>query len=101
LPLYVKDAEVDRLAARLAALRHASKTDVVREALLHELERVEGVPFLVIRTLSMDYTANPDVHRRVARPSLGRSVPEMTSCVVIGMPDVDCRQEALPRATGL
>jgi antitoxin VapB len=47
--LYVKDLEVDRLAERLAALRRTSKTEVVREALLHELERVEGVPSLVER----------------------------------------------------
>jgi antitoxin VapB len=47
--LYVKDPEVDRLAERLAGLRHTSKTDVVREALLHELERIEGIPSLVER----------------------------------------------------
>jgi antitoxin VapB len=47
--LYVKDAEVDRLAERLATLQRASKTEVVRQALLHELERVEGVPSLVER----------------------------------------------------
>ncbi len=47
MPLYVKDQDVDRLATRLATLRRASKTEVVRQALLHELERVEGVPSLV------------------------------------------------------
>jgi antitoxin VapB len=47
MPLYVKDVEVDRLAGRLATLRRTSKTEVVRQALLHELERVEGVPSLV------------------------------------------------------
>jgi antitoxin VapB len=47
--LYVKDREVDRLAERLAALRRTSKTEVVRDALRHELERVEGVPSLVER----------------------------------------------------
>jgi antitoxin VapB len=49
MALYVKDAEVDRLAIRLAALRGSSKKEVVREALLHELERVEGIPSLVER----------------------------------------------------
>jgi len=49
MALYVKDAEVDRLAIRLAALRGSSKTEVVREALLHELERAEGIPYLVER----------------------------------------------------
>jgi antitoxin VapB len=47
LALYVKDAEVDRLAVRLATLRGSSKTEAVREALLHALERAEGVPSLV------------------------------------------------------
>ncbi len=39
MPLYVKDAEVDRLAGRVAALHRISKTEAVRRALLHELER--------------------------------------------------------------
>jgi len=47
MALYVKDAEVDHLAVRLAALRGSTKTDAVRQALLHELERAEGVPSLV------------------------------------------------------
>jgi antitoxin VapB len=47
MPLYVKDVEVDRLAGRLATLQRTSKTEVVRQALLHELERVESVPSLV------------------------------------------------------
>lgn len=49
MALYVKDAEVDRLAERLAGLQRASKTEVVRRALRHELERVEGAPTLVDR----------------------------------------------------
>lgn len=47
MPLYVKDQEVDRLAERLAALQQTSKTEVVRQALAHELERLEGAPSLV------------------------------------------------------
>jgi antitoxin VapB len=47
MPLYVKDVEVDRLAGRLATLRRTSKTEVVRQALLHELDRIEGAPSLV------------------------------------------------------
>ena len=39
MPLYVKDPEVDRLASQVAALHHISKTEAVRRALLHELER--------------------------------------------------------------
>jgi antitoxin VapB len=49
MALYVKDVEVDRLAERLARLQRATKTEVVRQALLHELERVEGAPSLVER----------------------------------------------------
>ncbi len=44
MPLYVKDQEVDRLAERLSALRKVSKTEAVRQALVHELERVESEP---------------------------------------------------------
>jgi len=47
MPLYVKDQEVDRLAQRLASLRKLSKTEAVRQALRHELEREEGAPSLV------------------------------------------------------
>ncbi len=49
MPLYVKDADVDRLAERLATLQHTTKTEVVRQALVRELERLEGVPSLVER----------------------------------------------------
>jgi len=35
------------LAERLAALRKSSKTEAVRQALLHELEREAGLPSLV------------------------------------------------------
>ena len=47
MALYVKDPQVDRLAERLAALRKVSKTEAVRQALQHELEREAGVPSLV------------------------------------------------------
>ncbi|MBV1686427.1 type II toxin-antitoxin system VapB family antitoxin [Novosphingobium sp. G106] len=42
MALYVKDDEVDRLADRVATLHRVSKTEAVRRALMHELER-EGV----------------------------------------------------------
>jgi antitoxin VapB len=45
--LYVKDPEVDRLAERLMRLRRTSKTEAVRQALLHELERAQGNSALV------------------------------------------------------
>jgi antitoxin VapB len=44
MPLYVKDAEVDRLAGRVAAMYRISKTEAVRRALLHELERGDPGP---------------------------------------------------------
>jgi len=47
MPLYVKDQEVDRLAARLAVLRKTTKTEAVRRALQRELEREEANPSLV------------------------------------------------------
>ena len=49
MPFYVKDPEVDRMAERLASLRRVSKTEVVRQALQHELEREEGRLSLVER----------------------------------------------------
>ncbi len=52
MPLYVKDKDVDRLAERLAALQRTSKTEVVRQALTHELERLEGIPSLVDQGLA-------------------------------------------------
>jgi hypothetical protein len=42
--LYVKDNEVDALSARLATLKNTSKTEAVRLALQHELEREQGKP---------------------------------------------------------
>lgn len=52
MALYVKDSEVDRLAERLAALSHVSKTEAVRRALVHELERQGGLPSLVERGMA-------------------------------------------------
>ena len=41
MPLYIRDDEVDALAVKLQTLTKAqTKTDAVREALRHELERV-------------------------------------------------------------
>lgn len=52
MPLYVKDAEVDRLARKVAALHRISKTEAVRRALLHELEREGEESPLVERTMA-------------------------------------------------
>lgn len=41
MALYVKDPEVDRLATELAEIRKTTKTEVLKQALQHELEREE------------------------------------------------------------
>ena len=52
MALFVKDLEVDGMAARLAALNRVSKTEAVRRALRHELERHENEPSLVDRGIA-------------------------------------------------
>ena len=47
MALFVKDPDVDRLANRLVAIKKVSKTEVVRQALMHELEREGALPSLV------------------------------------------------------
>lgn len=58
MPLYVKDQEVDRLAERLSTLRKVSKTEAVRQALTHELERAESEPTLVEKAVAMTRELN-------------------------------------------
>ncbi|UPA26477.1 type II toxin-antitoxin system VapB family antitoxin [Shinella oryzae] len=58
MPLYVKDREVDRLAERVSALRKVSKTEAVRQALAHELQRLEQEPSLVDKALEMTRVLN-------------------------------------------
>ncbi len=52
MPLYVKDAEVDRLVAQLAEKSERSKTEVVRLALFREWERTHDRPSLVEQGLA-------------------------------------------------
>ena len=47
MPLYVRDPEVDALADRLMTLKKVSKTEAVRQALRHEIEREQAKPDLV------------------------------------------------------
>jgi antitoxin VapB len=54
MPLFIKDLEVDSMAERLAALTHVTKTEAVKRALRHELERQADRPTLVDRGL--DFT---------------------------------------------
>lgn len=69
MALYVKDAEVDRLAERLASLRRTSKTEVVREALQHELDRIEGVPSLVEKGVAFVRTLRARSEREKGQPA--------------------------------
>ncbi len=52
MALFVRDKEVDRMAGRLAAPNHVSKTEAVRRALHHELERHADQPGLVDRGIA-------------------------------------------------
>lgn len=47
MALYIKDSEVDALAAELAGVKNLNKTEAVREALKRELERERGKPSVV------------------------------------------------------
>ena len=47
MALYIKDSEVDALARELAAAKKLNKTEAVREALKHALERQRGKPSVV------------------------------------------------------
>jgi antitoxin VapB len=69
MPLYVKDDEVDRMAERVARLQHVSKTEAVRRALHHELERTEAVPTLVDRGLAFMRTLRTRANPEAAKPT--------------------------------
>lgn len=47
MPLNIRSEEVNRLAEKVAALAKVSKTEAVRLALSHEVERLEGKPLLL------------------------------------------------------
>jgi antitoxin VapB len=47
MALYIKDPEVDALASELATAKNLNKTEAVREALKHELQRQRGKPSVV------------------------------------------------------
>lgn len=52
MALYIRDPEVGQLADRLAAHNGLNKTEAVRRALLHELQREQALPSLVERGLA-------------------------------------------------
>jgi antitoxin VapB len=62
MPLNIRDAEVDRLAAQLAALNRTTKTQAVKDALRHELARVQKKQPLWTRIapLRAEIAAYPD-----------------------------------------
>ncbi len=72
MPLFVKDAEIDALAQRLAALHRITKTEAVLRALLHELERENAVPSLVERGVAfaraLRAKASPESRESADRP---------------------------------
>lgn len=49
MPLNIRSEAVNRLAEKVAALARVSKTEAVRIALSHEVERLEGKPSLLER----------------------------------------------------
>ena len=52
MALFIKDTDVDRMAERLAALNHVTKTEAVKRALRRELERQAAEPGLVDQGLT-------------------------------------------------
>ena len=46
MALYVKDPEVDRMAAELAEIRKTTKTEALKQALRNELEREDKETFV-------------------------------------------------------
>ncbi|MFO1074181.1 MAG: type II toxin-antitoxin system VapB family antitoxin [Geminicoccaceae bacterium] len=69
MALYVKDAEVAQLAERLAARHRISKTEAVRRALLHELERDRAHPTLVERGVAFARALRARADPEAARPA--------------------------------
>jgi antitoxin VapB len=52
MPLYVRDAEVDRLVGLLAEKQKLPKTEIVREALREKWARVEAEPSLAEKAVA-------------------------------------------------
>lgn len=77
MALFVRDAEVDRLAERLAMLRRVSKTEAVKRALQHELEREEAVPTLVERGLDFARALRAKGDPAKARPIDGAYIDSL------------------------
>jgi antitoxin VapB len=62
MPLYIKDAEVDRLTEELISITKSSKVDAVKDALKHEIAtRRSALPVRerLAKTLAMAREAGP------------------------------------------
>ncbi len=74
MALYIRDSEVGKLAGRLAARKGLSKTEAVRQALLHELQRDKAMPTLMERGLDfvrdLKQRANPAQARPVTKSDI-------------------------------
>jgi antitoxin VapB len=64
MPLNIRDETVSRLAERLAARQHLTKTDAVKQALQNELQRLDAAVPLRERL-------RPLQQRVLARPATG------------------------------
>jgi len=69
MPLYVKDDDVDRMAERVATLYRITKTEAVRRALRHELEKVQASPTLVDRGVAFMRALQARAVPGAARPA--------------------------------
>ena len=64
MPLNIRNEEINRLAQKLAARKHLSKTDAVKLALENELRRTD-------KALSLRERLRPLQDRVLARPPTG------------------------------
>ncbi|QFI68865.1 type II toxin-antitoxin system VapB family antitoxin [Sinorhizobium alkalisoli] len=65
MPLYIKDAEVDKLAEELVGLTNSTKVEAVKIALKHEIDSRKSklhVRDRLAKTLAMARAAGPMVH---------------------------------------
>ena len=68
MALYVKDPEVARIAAHLAGIRKTTKTEVIRQALRHEMQREQEDDF-VERVMEFAKRARAQGHPDAGRPA--------------------------------
>ena len=66
--LQIRNGRVVKLAAKLAAIRHTTKTDAVLQALENELARIEGAKTLAERIQPLQIES-PDVPPPASKPT--------------------------------